>query len=189
VQPPDTTSPRCGRAAPLPPTERRSAIVHAVIPLVLANGEMPTSRQIAAAAEVSEGTVFNVFADKSDLLEAVVAAVLDPTAFEDAIRSIEAEQPFDQQLETAIAEIQRRALDVWRVLSIIPHEPIDPKRWEASPSIAELLANPNVTLRFPPEQAAEILRAMTLALTHPLLSDGPLAPSLIADLFLNGVLA
>ncbi|HUF99511.1 MAG TPA: TetR/AcrR family transcriptional regulator [Ilumatobacter sp.] len=178
---------RGGRAAPLPASERRAAIVDAVIPLVLANGEMPTSRQIAAAAEVSEGTIFNVFADKADLLESVVAAVLDPTAFEQVIDGISREQHFAVQLEVAIAEIQRRVVDVWRVLSIVPHEPLEAKRWAGSPAIVSLLSNSDVALKFPPEQAAEMLRAITLALTHPLMSNGPVAAAAIADLFLHGV--
>jgi AcrR family transcriptional regulator len=162
------------------------AIVDAVIPLVLANGEMPTSRQIATAAEVSEGTIFNVFSDKSDLLDAVVAAVLDTNKFEDEIRNIARDQPFAAQLEAAIAEMQRRVVDVWRVLSIVPHEPLEAKRWASSPAMVSLLSNPDVALKFPPEQASEMLRAITLALTHPLMSDGPSAPAVIADLFLHG---
>ena len=179
---------RGGRAAPLPPLERRAAIVDAVIPLILANSEMPTSRQIAAAAEVSEGTIFNVFDDKSDLLEAVVAAMLDPTKFEEIIDDIDREQQFAAQLESAIAEIQRRVVDVWRVLSIVPHQPLEAKRWATSPAITSLLASSDVPLRFPPAQAAEMLRAITLSLTHPLMSDGPLAPSVIAHLFLHGII-
>lgn len=172
----------------MPASERRSAIVEAVIPLVLTNGEMPTSRQIAAAAEVSEGTIFNVFSDKSDLLEAVVSAVLDPTKFEDVVHGIDRKRSFEAQLEAAIAEMQRRVVDVWRVLSIVPHAPLEAKRWATSPAMVALLANSNVTLKFPPEQAAEMLRAVTLALTHPLMTDGPLAPRVIAELFLTGVI-
>ncbi len=188
MHPSDNSFPRCGRAAPLPPSERRAAIINAVIPLLVTNGELPTSRQIAAAAEVSEGTIFNVFADKADLLESVVAAVLDPTAFEQLIDDIDREQQFATQLEIAIAELQRRVVDVWRVLSIVPHEPLNAKRWAGSPAITSLLANSDVPLRFQPDQAAEMLRAITLSLTHPLMSDGPLAPSVIVDVFLHGVI-
>ncbi len=187
VHPPDIPPACCGRAAPLPASERRAAIVDAVIPLVLTHGEMPTSRQIAAAAGVSEGTIFNVFADKSDLLEAVVSAVIDPTKFEEQIEGIERDQPFADRLEAAITEMQRRVVDVWRVLSIVPHAPLEPKRWEPSPAITALLADSHIALRFPAEQASEMLRSITLALTHPLMSHGPLAPSVIADMFLNGV--
>lgn len=178
---------RGGRAAPLPPSARRAAIVDAVVPLILRNGEMPTSRHIAAAAEVSEGTIFNVFDDKTDLLQAVVAAVLDPTRFEATIDGANRDQPFPDQLIFAIAEIQRRVVDVWRVLSIVPHEPLEPKRWEPSPAITALLDRSDLALKFSPRRAAEVLRSLTLALTHPLMCDGPVEPSVIADIFLNGV--
>ncbi len=60
------------RAAPLPPDERRAAIVAAAIPLVCDHGAAVTTREIAEAAGIAEGTIFRVFATKEDLLDAVV---------------------------------------------------------------------------------------------------------------------
>ena len=46
-------------------------------PLVLAHGSAVTTRQIAEAAEVAEGTIFRVFPDKVSLVEAVVGEAHD----------------------------------------------------------------------------------------------------------------
>jgi AcrR family transcriptional regulator len=69
---------RTGRAAPLPPGERRRAILSAVQPVLLERGAAVTTRELAHAANVSEGTLFRVFADKHTLLREVVFAALDP---------------------------------------------------------------------------------------------------------------
>ena len=52
------------RARPLPPDDRREAILEAIIPLLQERGRNVTSRELAEAAEVAEGTLFRAFGDK-----------------------------------------------------------------------------------------------------------------------------
>ena len=66
------------RAAALPPEERRAAIVAAALPLLAAQGTNVTTRAIAEAAGVAEGTIFRVFPDKDALIQAVLDSALDP---------------------------------------------------------------------------------------------------------------
>src|SRR3954466_10973447 len=61
---------RSGRAAPMAPDERRQAIVDVVVPLLLQHGDGVTTKQIAEAAGIAEGTIFRVFPDKAALLMA-----------------------------------------------------------------------------------------------------------------------
>ena len=68
------------RASALPPDERRSAIIDATLPLLLENAEMVTTRQIAEASGIAEGTIFRVFADKDAVIAAVIDAAVDPGA-------------------------------------------------------------------------------------------------------------
>ena len=74
-----TTVPRSRRAEALPADERRAMIVEAMLPLLLEHGEMVTTRQIAEAAGIAEGTIFRVFADKDELIAAVVEHAADAT--------------------------------------------------------------------------------------------------------------
>ena len=62
----DTPAPS-KRAAALPPDERRSMIVAATLPLLLEHGDRVTTRQIAEAAGIAEGTIFRAFADKDEM--------------------------------------------------------------------------------------------------------------------------
>jgi AcrR family transcriptional regulator len=60
--------------------ERRAAIAHATIPLLEQHGSQVSTRQIALAAGVAEGTLFRAFDDKVELLTAAAERALDPTA-------------------------------------------------------------------------------------------------------------
>jgi AcrR family transcriptional regulator len=60
--------------------ERRAAIAHATIPLLEQHGSQVSTRQIAIAAGVAEGTLFRAFDDKVELLTAAAERALDPTA-------------------------------------------------------------------------------------------------------------
>lgn len=69
-----------GRARPMSREERRAAIAHATIPLLEQHGAQVSTRQIAIAAGVAEGTLFRAFDDKVELLTAAAERALDPTA-------------------------------------------------------------------------------------------------------------
>ena len=86
------------RAAALPPDERRAAIVAATLPLLLAHGARVTTRQIAEAAGIAEGTIFRVFPDKESLIEAAIETAFDPAPIEAALRAIDPSLPLEARL-------------------------------------------------------------------------------------------
>jgi AcrR family transcriptional regulator len=96
--------PRTGRAAPLPPDERRRAILQAVAPVILERGISATTRELAEAAGVAEGTLFRVFDDKASLMRAAVFAALDPASAVPAIEAIDRTLPLRDRL-LRLAEI------------------------------------------------------------------------------------
>jgi AcrR family transcriptional regulator len=184
-----TTHPQAKRAAALPPEQRRAAIIEAVRPLLAEYGESVTSKQIACAAGIAEGTIFRVFADKDELLDATLDAALDQEPFEAALRSIDADLPFEQQLVEATELIQRRVVDVWTLLSHL-----SPKRHEHvrrpmtdSPALAAIFAANRHRLRVEPAVAARHLRALTLSLTHPMIAGEASPATEIVDTVLHGI--
>ena len=185
---------RSARAAAMPPEDRRAAIVAAAMPLVLARGTGVTTRQIAEAAGIAEGTIFRVFPDKDSLLDAVLDAALDPSARENAIATIDRTQPLEPDLADAVGLMQQRVAELWRLVSALAGSEALHRRRRARrpgpvelPALAELCAEHRDELCEEPGRAARILRSLTLALSHPVLSpDEPLSPEEITHLFLHG---
>lgn len=177
------------RASALPPDERRSMIVDAALPLLLQNGEMVTTKQIADAAGIAEGTIFRVFTDKDALIEAVIDSALDIEPLEAALSEIDLNAPFDECLVEAIAIMQERVVNAWRLFSNIGarfHERARRPITELRVLVAIFEANRS-ELSVKPLVAARLLRALTLSTTHPMLAEEPMSPREISRLLLHGI--
>lgn len=83
------------RARPLPPDERRAAIVTAAHPLFIEQGDGYTTRQVARAAGIAEGTIFRVFPTKDDLTRAVLDQALDTAPTCARLAAIPSDLPLD----------------------------------------------------------------------------------------------
>jgi AcrR family transcriptional regulator len=181
-------TPERTRATPLPPAERRAAIVLAVGPLVVEHGAAVTTKQIAQRAGVSEGTIFNVFADKDELIEAVIEAALDPEPLEQRLAAIDPNQPFETRLVAATELVQRHVMHIWRLLAALgPRTHRGPHQLPQSPGLTAIFAAEPERVRVEPVVAARRLRAMTVTLTHPFMTSDPATPEEIVDAFLHGV--
>ncbi|MDM7856450.1 TetR/AcrR family transcriptional regulator [Cellulomonas alba] len=119
---------RSGRAAPLPPDERRAAILRHVRPLLLERGVSVTTRELAEAAGVAEGTLFRVFADKLTLIGEAAFAAVDPAGAIPLIDAIDRRLPLRERL-VALLEIGfTRVGDTMRWMAVL-HElgKVDPR--------------------------------------------------------------
>ena len=180
---------RAKRASALPPDERRSMIVAVALPLLLEHGERVTTRQIAEAAGIAEGTVFRAFADKDELVTAVLEAALDPGPLEAALDAIDPALPFEDAVAAAVAVLQQRVVDVWRVWSSVGTRFHDAVRRPLTDShaLVQLLERYPAHLTVEPLVAARLLRGLTLATTHPMLAGEQLSAADVQHVFLHGV--
>jgi AcrR family transcriptional regulator len=183
------TATKTKRASALPPDERRSMIVSATLPLLLEHGDRVTSRQIAEAAGIAEGTIFRVFADKDEIIAAVVESALDPEPLEAALSDIPDDLGFEAQLAAAVVIMQQRVIDVWQVMSSVGtrfHETTRRPMVDSDALVRRFEVN-RAHITVEPIVAARLLRALTLSTTHPMLAGEPKSPDELVQLFLHGV--
>ncbi|MFD5010736.1 TetR/AcrR family transcriptional regulator [Streptomyces chartreusis] len=174
-------------------------IIQTAIPLIAEYGAAVTTAKIARAAGIGEGTIFRVFADKDELLQACVAEALSP---EHAIRELDAidiSQPLPVRLAEAGEALQAHMSRMGAILGSLGHgggkHPGTVRgagRQESTARIraalAELLEPDKATLRRPPEQIAALF--FGLLFTQPRTEDEPdLTPQELVEVFLNGALS
>jgi AcrR family transcriptional regulator len=90
------------------PDDRRQALILATIPLLHEHGLDVSTRQIAEAAGVAEGTIFGVFENKSKLVTVSVLQALDPQPTIDAFAAIDRGLPLRERLTIAADLLMRR---------------------------------------------------------------------------------
>lgn len=101
------------------PDERRAALVAATLPLIKEFGAGVSTRQIADAAGVAEGTIFGVFPDKASLLRATVLQAMNPDETIRAVEAIDRTLNLRTRLEQATAILlERTALNVALMTSL-----------------------------------------------------------------------
>jgi AcrR family transcriptional regulator len=182
----------------LPPSQRRAAIVEATLPLLLTHGAGVTTRQIAEAAGIAEGTIFRVFPDKEHLINAVIDAALDSKSVDAALAAIDPALPLESRLVAAVDILRRRFADILQLRTVVEMmrissgTPTVPDKHHTPDlrNLAALFERDRDQLRRDPLEAAHLLRGLTIAGTHPgLIRDEPLASAEIVSLFLDGVRA
>jgi AcrR family transcriptional regulator len=194
------------RATALAPDERRAMLVEATLNLVIESGGDVSTRQIAEAAGVAEGTIFRVFDTKEELLRAAWASVFDPAQLIAELGDIDRSLALEARLVAAVDALQAHVRRVIRVLyafrasrelGIRPgppggHRPGDHGEREEAllGALAELIAPDADQLRFEPNEAARRLHMVTFAGSHPMITHGqPLEAADIVSLLLDGLRA
>ncbi len=188
------------RATPLPPDERRAALIAATEPLLEKFGRDVSTKRIAEAAGVAEGTIFRVFPTKEALVDAVCEQVFDLGSARAELEQIDPTLDLESRLAEVVIVLQerlRRIFALFHTIRLHRDPGLDAEGLRArqhadnarlNEVIAALMAPDQHRLRMPVLEAANVLRILTLAMTHPMFSDPrPHEPREIVDLALHGV--
>ncbi|UED88340.1 TetR/AcrR family transcriptional regulator [Streptomyces profundus] len=177
-------------------------IVKAALPLLGEYGAAVTTSRIARAAGIGEATIFRVFTDKEELLDACMAEALRPDHAVRELASIPLDQPLPDRLVEA-AEALRAHLERMGSVATALHAS-GHRRRAGSPdqqvrgmgraeslasirsAVGELLEPDRESLRLPPEQIAGVF--LGLLFTQLREEEPGLAVHTVVEVFLHGAL-
>ena len=183
------------RALPMTVDDRRKALIDVTLPLLREHGRTVTTKQIAEAAGVAEGTIFRAFESKDDLILAAVEAGMDMQPFLDDLAAVDVSLQFRPRLIELVTRLQARFAGIFALMSALGMSgpPRAQKHTEAGRRHAEeimvALVEPDADLiTCSPADLVHMLRLFTFSGTHPHLSEGRrLTPEQIVDTLLDGV--
>src|ERR1700754_3060069 len=95
------------RVPAMAPADRRAALIAATLPLLREYGTTVSTRQIAEAAGVAEGTIFGVFPDKASLLRAALMSAFDPQPVVAALAAIGTHLDLRERLREAVTMLRK----------------------------------------------------------------------------------
>jgi AcrR family transcriptional regulator len=180
------------RARPLTPDDRREAILDAVVPLLREQGREVSSRQLAEAAGVAEGTLFRAFGDKESIIAAAIDRIRDPQPLLNALRAIDPDEPTEQKVRQVLALLSARFAEVVQFMTALRMQgppPRGPNPDDAAwLGILDQLFRPG-ELAIPAAELGHYLRLLAFGTAIPLFNaTNPLDAGHLADIVLHGVL-
>lgn len=186
------------------PEDRRQAIIEAVQPLLLSEGASLTTRQIAEAAGVAEGTLFRVFESKQELLAAAALAALRTEPAVQQLQELPPGAPLPEQV-VAILEILHSEISRTRALSTTllhpasgesplpgrtPHHKVfnhHERRQRITDAVTSALSGYADDLTVPPRTAAQVLLAVAFATSFDLIDNSLRGADDVAGVVLHGI--
>ncbi|MEO8851631.1 MAG: TetR/AcrR family transcriptional regulator [Allobranchiibius sp.] len=159
---------------------------------------MPTTKQIACAAGVAEGTIFRAFDTLEELRAAVLQHTFDPAHFLAALSLIDAGQPLRDLLIDIVTVLHRRLGATFTVMqalglsappSQVVSQSADQIRADTASVLQHLMVGHEAELTLPVDEFVHIVRLLSFAGSHHEIAHGrTLTPEQTVDILLFGAL-
>ncbi len=175
--------------------DRRESILDAVVPLLLSRGADVTTKEIADAAGIAEGTIFRAFADKDELIQLAVARFMDPEPTYAALERIDPHLELEDKIRAVVEVFRERFAGVIGVVSALGHHkpPRDPSHRSdadvrAKAIFSKLFAPDADKFRIEPGLAFFFIRLLTFGTAMPMfMSTRDVDTDQLVDFIMRGI--
>ena len=182
------------------PDERRQSLIDHTLPLLYVHGRGVTTKLIAEAAGVAEGTIFRVFDSKDELVDAALQQAFRPGQISARLGDVDPAWPLEQRLVKLVSILQQRlraTFGLMQACGLVAPPAVEGERLETVRAegrrlverLMEIVGDDADQLTVDAHQLLHLIRLLTFSGSHEQIADGQLlTPDQIVDVVLHGVM-